>query len=85
MTNLTHGPYAATVKPLGDCVYWLHALVHHDDARALSPEELVAINQIAMSSWCLVQLLCEEAGLELPREPDWSAILHKANEVARNR
>ncbi len=77
-----HRDFRSTAKQLERFEVFLHELLRWDDTLQLELDDQLAARTIASSCWAVVRMLCEQARIELPSEPDWFAILDEVNTAA---
>ncbi|UJB19273.1 MULTISPECIES: hypothetical protein [Lysobacter] len=61
--------------PIAWAEYYLHDLIRQEEVVPMPEEDRMAAYEVARSAWAITKMLCDQAGVELPSEPDWEPIL----------
>jgi len=67
--------FAQAQQPIAAAEYYLHDLLRREEDAALPVEDRQAVYEVVRSAWAITQMLCDRASVDLPREPNWEAIL----------
>lgn len=64
-------------QPVAWAEAYLHDLLRNEADAALAQEDQQAVYEVVRSAWAITQMLCDQASIDLPREPNWEAILRE--------
>lgn len=64
-------------QPIAWAEVYLHDLLRQDEDAVLPVEDRVAVYEVVRSAWAITKMLCDQANIDLPREPDWETILRE--------
>lgn len=77
MYRLAGREFSQARQPIAWAESYLRDLLRQEDDAALRDEERVALCEVVRSAWAITKMLCDQAAVDLPREPDWETILRE--------
>ncbi|SDZ20173.1 hypothetical protein SAMN04487939_12238 [Lysobacter sp. yr284] len=64
-------------QPIAWAEFYLHDLLRQEEDATLADEDRAAVFEVVRSAWAITKMLCDQANVDLPREPDWETILRE--------